>query len=330
MKTLLVGRQFEKGVKDSLISNPVVTNIIDSTVGYDLIIWNSPEEPIKDKGAVLVYVSNSSDIGVSLTDLYRNGANAVILINKEGYYDLVDALGNLWCRTTDQVELLNNVVRLYEWSKSTIRIESTQSEGRVPYTNIQELDNFCNIIRSVSENVDNERGGRYFGNASTRCSKMFPTLRSTSNKSQYILVTKRNTSKRSIKPNDFVVTKMSKDNKVLYYGKDKPSVDTPIQIELYQSFPNINFMIHGHAYISREFLDYNLINYTNKYCSCGDLREAHEVRKYIQNKYCDLFVINLQNHGFIIATDTLGRMKSIVNGNISFIYRDVGEERVKI
>jgi hypothetical protein len=34
-----------------------------------------------------------------------------------------------------------------------------------------------------------------------------------------------------------------------YYGNKKPSVDTPVQLMIYQNAPAINYMIHGHYYV---------------------------------------------------------------------------------
>ena len=36
--------------------------------------------------------------------------------------------------------------------------------------------------------------------------------------------------------------------KWLYYG-EKPSVDTPIQIKLFNYYHNVNYMVHGHVYV---------------------------------------------------------------------------------
>jgi hypothetical protein len=285
-----------------------------------------------------------------LTRVFQIKANAVICI-KDSIFELIDALGNLWCRTSDEVELLNNIVRLYKWTESSSRKESMKSDAYVPYTidNIPDLKDFCKIIRSVSDKVENERGGRYFGNASTRCSKMFPSIRSkvddnrplspVSKLFQYILVSKRNISKDKIQPEDFIVSQYggrgdsesTSVGKILYYGDDKPSVDTPSQIWLYNDFPKINYMIHGHSYINCKFLDLNLVRTTEKYCSCGDIREVGQIKKIVTNPDCDFFIVNLTNHGFIIATDTLERMRDIVEHNdTSFVYRKIGEEIPKL
>ena len=349
MKTLIVGNRFKNFIKDSALSRESYDilnltpydEVLQSTYGYNLIIWDNHQRVSKDKGTVLICVGNDN-VGESLTQVFQTKANAVICI-KENIYELVDALGNLWVRTSDEVELLNNIMRLYEWTKSSIRRESLKTDSYTPYDihSVPELSSFCETIRSVSDKVENSRGGRFFGNASTRCSKMFPSIRGRYDSKhpndlfQYILVSKRNIPKDRIQPDDFVVTRFGSSSedvgKVLYYGDDKPSVDTPSQIWLYNEYPNINFMIHGHAYISSEFMNWNLVKITNQYCSCGDLREVEQVKKLVPREDCDFFVVNLTNHGFIVGTDTLERIKNIVeHKDTHFIYRNIGEEIPKL
>jgi len=77
-----------------------------------------------------------------------------------------------------------------------------------------------------------------------------------------------------------------------YFGDRKPSVDAPVQLELYRDFPDINFMIHGHAYIRGD------VPFTDKYYPCGDLREVDEVRKQLNFGHSR---INLKSHGFLLV-----------------------------
>ena len=348
MKTLIVGNRFLNYIDNSLLNEESEIETSDTLSldimtprGFDLIIWDYHMSVVKDKGSVLICVGDDN-IGDSLKKVFQTRANGVICLI-DNMYHLVDALGNLWCKTEYESELLNNVLRLYKWTKTSIRKESLKTDSYTPYdiNTIPDLKSFCQIIRSVSDKVENERGGRYFGNASTRCSKMFPSIRGRYDSKQshtlfqYILVSKRNIPKDRIQPEDFVVTRFGSSSedvgKVLYYGEDKPSVDTPSQIWLYNEFPNINYMIHGHAYISSEFLGINLIKKTSKYCSCGDLREVEQIKEIVGDKETNFFIVNLTNHGFIIATDTLERMEDIVeHPQTNFIYRKIGEEIPKI
>lgn len=45
------------------------------------------------------------------------------------------------------------------------------------------------------------------------------------------------------------------EGQLLYYcGDDKPSVNTPIQVRLYEALPNIKYMIHSHCGINSEII----------------------------------------------------------------------------
>lgn len=48
----------------------------------------------------------------------------------------------------------------------------------------------------------------------------------------------------------FVPTYLS-EYKVYYCGENKPSVDTPIQLRLYEKLPNINYMIDSFSLLYR-------------------------------------------------------------------------------
>jgi len=81
----------------------------------------------------------------------------------------------------------------------------------------------------------------------------------------------------------------------LYVGNKKPSVDTPVQLELYDKFKNINFMLHGHCYIENA-------PFTKHKIPCGDLNEVKEIINTASNLNLDFYVINLIGHGCIIMS----------------------------
>ena len=175
MNTLFVGYRFKEFIENSFIQKESEIDILfdqslilevenpPKTTGYDLVIWDSNLPVEKDKGSVLICVGNDN-IGESLSRVFRIKANAVIYI-KDNLYELVDALGNLWCRTSDGVELLNNILKLYKWTKSSIRRQSMKSDVYLPYdvNSIEpELNKFCDIIKQVSDSVEKERGWQIF------------------------------------------------------------------------------------------------------------------------------------------------------------------------
>lgn len=297
---------------------------------YGLVIWapnvnNEVEKiyPKKSTGSVLIctkVMRDNRDFGDAVARVFKMNANAVIAIDsseKPFKFTLIDALGNVWCSTSDLAELVSRIEDFYHWSSSSIRMNTKSVEFTSEEQPKVDLDRLCGLVKRIADNVESERGGRYFGNVSTRCSKLFPSYRLGYD---VILMSGRNVAKDRISPEDFVYTKYVTGG-ILYHGDKKPSVDTPIQLGLYEEFKNINFLIHGHAYI-------DLAHMTENYFPCGDLRELFEIKNLISPS-TNQFVINLKNHGFLIGTSDLDQLTSLVD-NIKFSYRKIGVEKVEI
>lgn len=297
---------------------------------YDLVIWapnisNEVEKiyPKKAPGAVLIcskVLREDRDFGDAIARIFKMNGNAVLTIEsaeKPFIFNLIDALGNVWCRTTDLKELASKIEGLYNWTKASIRTGSKNIEFSAEELFPMELTELCQVVKDVADKVENERGGRYFGNVSTRCGKMFPSFRS---EHDIVLMSGRNVSKSRLSPEDFVYTKLV-DGKVLYHGEKKPSVDTPIQLNMYEHYKNINFLIHGHAYIEG-------VDFTDQYFPCGDLREFNEVKNNY-NENVKFIQLNLKHHGFIIGANNLEQLKHIVEHSV-FKHRQVGIEKCEM
>lgn len=144
---------------------------------------------------------------------------------------------------------------------------------------------------------------RFLGNSSFRCQRGFPSFR----KNGIIYVSKRNIDKRFIDKEGFVPTKLS-DEEVFYYGKNKPSVDTPIQLRLYSKLPHINYMIHAHVYIQDA-------PFTSHMIPCGGIQEVKEILNIIGNEYGsynkDFYSINLVGHGCIVMSSDTEKLKNL-------------------
>jgi hypothetical protein len=283
-------------------ANGIIPN---SLKGFDLTVWmpnidNSKEKvyPVKDKGSVLI-CSKVMREGYTRIDsvsrIFKMHANAVIEIYKKSnrvYFQLVDALGNTWGPKTDDIKILcKNIKDLYEWTKGSKRIslERVGEYPMFPFTmNKSLVEDFIVINNRLAQKCAAGCGNRYFGNYSTRCTKLFPSMRI--NRIDYFLFSPRNTDKRYVTFSDLVTV----NDMGQYFGR-KPSVDTPIQLEIYKNFKNINFMIHGHAYIKNA-------PFTNKYFPCGDLREVDEICRLANRGFK---TINLRKHGFIIMAEKL-------------------------
>lgn len=175
-----------------------------------------------------------------------------------------------------------------------------------------EIENFINIVKDHAEVYQKLMGKidiqRFVGNASMkippqvgRCAKGMPSFKD----KDFIFVSKRNIDKQFITIENFVPVYM-KDDKIYFCGPDKPSVDTPIQIRLYQWLPNIRFILHSHNYIKEAA-------FTRTSMPCGAVEEAAEIIRTIKQNYHSLnekfYALNLLGHGAIILAHDANDIK---------------------
>ena len=239
--------------------------------------------------------------------IFRMHGNAVIAITKDDVYnfELIDALANTWYSGKSIEELYLSLMRFYDFTRRAVRLNTHKSDEIKPNIDEYTVNKFLDINKNLSQFIQSSCGERFFGNVSTRCQKLFPSLRN-----NQIFVSPRNVDKGSIQANDMVYC-YKKDNTIYYVGDKKPSVDTPIQLELYNHCPNINYIIHGHAFIDGAVT-------TNDYYLCGDFREFYEVYNHIKDS--NFGYLNLKNHGFIIYSDTLDNLRYII-GDLTFNFK---------
>ena len=157
------------------------------------------------------------------------------------------------------------------------------------------------------------------GNCSYRCQRGFPSYRG----KDCIYVSRRNVDKRYIDKDMFVPVRMNENGQIEYVGKYKPSVDTPIQVRLYNLFPKINYMIHAHCYIEDALATTNPI-------PCGGIEEVDEIlnlfidktddKIYNQNilRNVECAKINLFGHGSLIMANNIDQLS-----NIPYIEREI-------
>ena len=130
-----------------------------------------------------------------------------------------------------------------------------------------------------------------------------------------MLVSPRNSDKKSLSIDDMVLV-FKDDDKIFYSGERKPSIDTPIQIEIYNMFPDIKYLIHGHSFSK-------IGEYTENYCLCGDLNEIYEIKPIIEKNYNKSWdIINLKNHGFFIWIKDIKEFEKF-NYDNNFYYREI-------
>lgn len=134
---------------------------------------------------------------------------------------------------------------------------------------------------------------RFLGNLSFRCERGFPSYRSDKD---LVYVSARNIDKREVGPEGMVAVEVGEylSHVVNYYGERKPSVDTPIQVALYQMFPHLNFMIHSHVYVKGA-------PFTQHKIPCGALEEVDEIVDLLEkDKPFPFAAVNLRGHGSIV------------------------------
>ena len=314
MKTLIVGGDISAARSSNVINKLALSMVSqmdfldldicngelpDDIKGYKLVLWfphidnhYAKTYPVKDRGSIMIISKVMRDgytEATAVSRIFDFHANAVICIYKDKedsyFFSLVDALGNTWCNTNNIAVLADTIKSFTRWSMGQIRMSYVKVHA--PMSDISgkvrlEKD-FIELNLDVADKVANSAGTRFFGNFSTRCASLFPSHRYM--KGRYV-VSPRNLDKRQIGPMDAVPVEPP-----YYHGDRKPSVDTPVQIKLYEMFDHINYMIHGHAFIKGA-------SYTQHYFPCGDLREVEGIAEIL---YRGKRAVNLKNHGFLLV-----------------------------
>lgn len=223
-------------------------------------------------------------------------ANLFVKFTKQGtryFGDLLDPLGNAFEGTDEMWKLGHAIGRRVQFLLGLTRIQSKNSDAApflapvIPddpdfFKYVRESAmTFAKLIPSPTEVK------RFVGNASFRCTRGFPSFR----KDGRVYVSRRNVDKECISQGEFVPVWL--DGDTLYFeGASKPSVDAPVHCLLYNLFPNINYMIHGHVYAN--------VTYTTRVAlPCGAIEEVAEIFNAVRDVSVTKFAVNLQGHGFI-------------------------------
>lgn len=301
---------------------------LESIKKSKLIIWmpnidNEEEKiyPEKGVGAILI-CSKVIRPGYTYKDaiarIFKMHGNAVIAIEKDsnGFstFTLYDALANIWYKGSDIKELCSTIMRFYIFMSSTIRKNTTYDENLLIELRYQPLtlEPFIKLNNKLADHIMTSCGDRFFGNLSTRCQRLFPTQRT----NNYMYVSPRNTDKKRLTADEFVLYDPENSTYVSANKNNKPSVDSPVQGEIYKRFPEINYMIHGHAFITAPNDDIRVLN-TDNYFPCGDMRELDELTKcighIIKHDGKNYGVVNLAGHGFILFSQTFEQMECMIN-----------------
>ena len=316
--------------------------IIKTSKDYDVVLWwaNVPNDLPKVRNVkeinyktMLVSSKNNIEGKYNFQDLLQKALSSksnlmIEFTKKDNLYNmrLFDPLGNLWYEGANIDECSKELVNRLNFIKNITRestVSSEENNGALAYIfNMfkQEMykseDNptipikkeFLSIVRDYAkvfaqETFHTNDVKRFLGNTSFRCPKGFPSFRD----DKYIFVSRRNVNKEYITIDEFVPTYIEND-KVYYCGDFKPSVDTPIQLRLYQNLKNINYMIHSHCYIEGA-------PYTKSALPCGAIEEVEEVLNLIKEEYKnyekDFYLVNLKGHGSIMMSSNPKQLQKV-------------------
>lgn len=315
---------------------PELQTILERTKDFDIVIWmpNVPDNnlpKLRDVKSIapktiLITSKRNDNNKYSFGEVVRRalGAKANLLIqfskNDDGIFNMsvIDPLGNEWFNGTDISEMVSTLLQRAFTLRSITRQGTKQNDKLFSDTSFNDPDavnTFINIVQRCGKmfnkytpSADNTT--RLLGNCSTtaptRCSKGFPTMRRNDN---VIFVSERNVDKKSLTAENFVPVKFDGTN-IFYKGLHKPSVDTPIQVRLYDLLPNINYMIHSHCYIKNA-------PFTENCVPCGGLEEVKEIMDVIDKTLFErqtlYMAINLKGHGSIVMTNSLVLLDNIEN-----------------
>lgn len=208
---------------------------------------------------------------------------------------------------TRQSTVSSNVDKslVLSWYFDSFKTEEKKSDAEV---SIPDQTLFVELVREyavkLQEAMPDIKVERFLGNASLklppqigRCGKGMPSFK----QDGMVFVSRRNVPKRFIELSDFVPVYME-DGQLFYCGDSKPSVDTPVQIRLYDALPEIRYMVHTHSYIKSA-------PYTGYAIPCGAVEEVDEVLGVVDRSFKsrDLarYAINMKGHGSIIMASTV-------------------------
>lgn len=300
--------------------------LLDSAADYDYVFWfaNVPNDlpKVRDVKSVapkvmLVTSKRNDNEKYSLEDLVQRalGAKSNLLVefsknpdNRLFHIRVIDPLGCIWYEGADLKDAVVKTMNRLRFLRAATRQGTMQVNEEAT---VEVPQDFVDLIRDYAAKMQAvmpaaKETKRFIGNASMkpyfwRCSKGMPSFKT----DKAIYVSRRNVDKQFITADDFVPVFLE-DSKLCYIGGRKPSVDTPVQVRLYEKLPNIRYMIHTHCYIPDA-------PFTSEAIPCGAVEEVGEVMRVVNNHYEDRtrssYVINMLGHGSIIMGATLDDMR---------------------
>lgn len=230
---------------------------------------------------------------------------------------VIDPLGNQWALTKNIPALAQALITRLTTLLTSPRQGTLRRDTAFPEILPQppDFDTYIEIVKSAADTFHNllqpAEGQRFLGNTSFRCRFGFPSVRA----GTLVMVSRRNVDKRIMGWEAFVPVRADGPD-LIYKGDHKPSVDSPVQVRLYNQFPNINWMLHGHVYVKDTLR-------TDEVLPCGSLNEIAAVGKLVDPSL-HFQAVNLKGHGCLLLARTAHDMKAGY-ANLAFERRPVPE-----
>ena len=309
----------ERGIMIHMVNGGNISELplhLDNTRGYNKVIWipnvlgDVPKmRNVKEINPTCILVGSKRNnneylFGELVTRALEQKLNLCIEFTKvEGVkgrkMTVFDPLGNVFYQGTSIRQMTDDLLDRLMFLGRMRRVSSKQvGEKEVPELDELFLDSIKKYAKTFHKLIQAQTT-RFLGNCSTRCMRGFPSQRI----DDIVFVSKRNVDKRYIDKSAFVPCNLNSEC-VEYYNENKPSVDTPIQLELYRRLPNINYMIHSHCYIKGA-------PFTQQVIPCGAIQEVDEIMATIKDTETDFHVVNLKGHGSTVMAATAEQLQKI-------------------
>ena len=217
------------------------------------------------------------------------------IVGRSKEFFVADALGNdMPVTKSDLPRVLAQQIRNYAMA---VRRRSVWKGGEIPA--VPHVESYVRFSRKMAPGftniIRNAFTDRWPGNYSFRCAQGFMSARAQNG----FVITKRNVAKAGLSENDFVFVASELDGDRLQYWGDseaKPSIDSPVHRHIYEHLDWVQGIVHGHLRARRAacVCEYDLTRWP-----CGAENEGWEIVAAAPKDRQDLWVINIEGHGFI-------------------------------
>jgi hypothetical protein len=313
--------------------------ILPAVADYNVVLWfanvSNDEVKLRDVKAInpkcILITSKRNDGGkYTFAELISRAlaikANLTIEFSKDsdGLFNMMlfDPLGNVFYDGLIVDEMCTKLLDRAKQLLMFTRVPSVQDTNEAPAVPEEtKFFDFAHSCADIFHNIIKPAKGteRFLGNMSFRCQNGFPSFRG---KNGIIYVSRRNVDKSDIGATSFVPTYLDDTNTVKYFGENKPSVDTPVQLRLYKYFPWANYIIHAHCYIDIQDIPDVMSFSTNNPIPCGALEEVNEIlecyifwddlwKSYHNGATPRLLAVNLIGHGCILIAKDVEILKEL-------------------